>query len=154
MPRPKRDPKTETLRQRGSLNPHPERVRDELFRQTEFFDARDLLQAKYEMVRRVHVDGASVVAATETFGLSRPSFYAAQAAIRKHGLGGLLPHKRGPHGGHKLTPEIMKFVQAALVEAPRSTASVLAPLIKERFGVSVHARTVERAVARQKKRRR
>ena len=46
------DPKDRPLRQQGSLNPHPDQVTDELFRNNNFFDARDLVQVKYEMLRR------------------------------------------------------------------------------------------------------
>src|ERR1700677_699095 len=47
--------KTEALRQHGSLNPHPEAVRHELFQSSEFFDPADLVQVKYEMLRQVLV---------------------------------------------------------------------------------------------------
>jgi hypothetical protein len=40
------------------LNPSPERVTDELFQ--EFFDPRDLVQVKYEMLRRVQTEGQPV----------------------------------------------------------------------------------------------
>jgi hypothetical protein len=55
-----RTSKAAALRQRGSLNPRPQAVRDPLFATTEFFDARDLVQVKYEMVRRVQADGQAV----------------------------------------------------------------------------------------------
>src|SRR6266542_1672828 len=79
--RGKKDPKVEALRAARTLNPRPEAVRDEQFGSSEFFDARDLVQVKYEMVRRVQVDGASVVAAAAAFGFSRPSYYEAAAAL-------------------------------------------------------------------------
>jgi hypothetical protein len=50
------DPKTQALRQRLSLNPHPDKVADPLFATSDFFDPRDLVQVKYEMVRRAQVD--------------------------------------------------------------------------------------------------
>ncbi len=53
----KDDPKVEALRAERSLNPHPEAVTDELFVSSGFMDARDVVQVKYEMVRRVQVDG-------------------------------------------------------------------------------------------------
>lgn len=49
--------KTQTLRRSATLNPNPEKVSDPLFSASDFFDARDLVQVKYEMVRRVRVDG-------------------------------------------------------------------------------------------------
>ena len=51
------DPKLAALRARRCLNPRPERVVDERFARSEFLDARDLVQVKYEMVRRVRVEG-------------------------------------------------------------------------------------------------
>jgi hypothetical protein len=69
------DPKLEALRQQGSLNPRPDKVRDPLFTTADFFDARDLVQVKYEMVRRVLVDGQPVSSTASSFGFSRPTFY-------------------------------------------------------------------------------
>ncbi len=152
--RRRRDPKVDALRQRGTLNPRPERVRDVLFGASAFFDAKDLAQVKYEMLRRVQVDGVSVAGAAQTFGFSRPSFYAAQAALTRGGLAGLLPRKRGPRAGHKLTPEILRFVGELRTADPSRAASSLVPLVTARFGVQVHPRTVERALARQEKKRR
>src|SRR5215813_11589861 len=91
-----RDPKLRTLQQHGTVNPRPKAVRDELFLQDEFFDPRDLVQVKYEMLRRVRTDGKSVTDAATNFGFSRPSFYQAQSAFEQDGLAGLVPRKRGP----------------------------------------------------------
>ena len=90
------DTKTRTLQQQGTLNPRPKTVRDELFLQDDFFDPRDLVQVKYEMLRRVRTEGTSVTDAAANFGFSRPSFYQAQSAFEQDGLAGLVPHKRGP----------------------------------------------------------
>jgi transposase len=152
--RKRSDPKLAFLRERRTLNPRPEGVTDELFRRSEFFDARDLLQVKYEMIRRVKIEEASVADAAESFGFSRPSFYQAQAAFTRAGRAGLLPPKRGPREAHKLSAEVMAFIEE-LRGADRSlTASALAPLVKERFGVAVHRRSIERALRRQEKKRR
>jgi hypothetical protein len=96
-------PKDHILKANGTLNPHARRVHDALFHETPFFDPRDLLQVKYEMLRRVRIDGWPVSRAAAAFGLSRPSFYQTQRAFERHGLGGLLPRKRGPKAGRKLT---------------------------------------------------
>jgi hypothetical protein len=69
------DAKLGTLQQLGTLNPRPKAVRDELFLQDEFFDTRDLVRVKYEMLRRVRTEGKSVTDAAANFGFSRPSFY-------------------------------------------------------------------------------
>ncbi len=85
------DAKCEALRQQGVLHTHPQDVIDPLFRCHAFFDARDLVQVKYEMLRRVRVEGLSITAAVTAFGFSRPAFYQAQAAYQRRGLPGLIP---------------------------------------------------------------
>ena len=91
-----KDPKPAVLRQQGTLNPRSRHVTDPLFAQDSFFDARDLVQVKYEMLRRVQSESHSVTGAASAFGCSRPSFYQALSAFQEAGLAGLIPHKRGP----------------------------------------------------------
>jgi transposase len=148
------DPKRQALRQSGTLNPRPQEVRDELFREKEFFDARDLLQVKYEMLRRVSQEGHSISQAATSFGFSRPSFYQAQSAFETSGLAGLVPQKRGPKQGHKLTPEILEFVRKARVDDAKVTTSDLVKMVQERLGVELHSRTIERGLLRDQKKRR
>lgn len=142
------DPKEESLRSAGALNPRSGVVRDDEFAASEFLDARDLVQVKYEMVRRVRVGGDSVSAAAETFGFSRPSWYAAAAAIDHDGLPGLLPARRGPRRAHKLSDEVVADLRAALAEDPALRSAELAARVQDRFGVRVHPRSVERALER------
>ena len=96
MQMPKNNPKLEALRQQRALNRRPGKVTDELFAEDSFFDPRDLVQVKYEMLRRVQAEGKSVTDAAAAFGFSRPSFYQAQSAFGQEGLAGLVPQKRGP----------------------------------------------------------
>jgi transposase len=152
--RRKPDPKTEALRQHGSLHPHPEKVADELFAASEFFDARDLVQVKYEMLRRVRVDGRPVNDSAARFGLSRPSYYQAHEAFEQGGLPALLPKKPGPRRAHKLSAEVVAALTEALPAQPELSARVLVELVGERFDISVHPRSIERALARQEKKRR
>ena len=154
MPRRRRDPKTDALRQRGCLHPHPEKVSDELFTSTEFFDPRDLPQVKYEMLRRVRVDGHTVSRTAASFGLSRPSFYRAQGVYEEGGLAALLPKKPGPRRAHKLSEEVLEALRLTLEEEPDSDATALAETVQKRFGISVHPRSIERALGRQEKKRR
>jgi transposase len=139
------------LRRQGTLNPRPRDVRHETFQQSEFFDREDLLQVKYEMLRLVDIDKKPVSQAAKAFGFSRPSFYQAQAAFREAGLAGLLPQKRGPRSGHKLTAGLMDFVVQLRAADPDISSSHLTERIAQRFGVSVHPRSIDRQVLRQKK---
>jgi transposase len=136
------------------LNPKPETVVDERFQAGEFFDSRDLVQVKYEMVRRVREEGVTVTEATERFGFSRPTFYEARRALEAEGLAGLVPKPPGPKGAHKLTEEVMEFVEGLRVSSPGLGSEELALRIEERFGRSVHPRSIERALERREKKRR
>ena len=143
--------KRRILQQQGSLNPHPEAVTDPLFLQEPFFDPHDLVQVKYEMLRRVQSEGQSVTQAAVAFGFSRPSFYQALSAFEQGGLGGLIPQKRGPKAAHKLTAEVMQFVREQQAADPELRPPALVRLIARHFGVVVHPRSIERALARSQK---
>jgi transposase len=148
MARRTEDPKVAALRAQRSLNPRPEAVTDEAFGASEFLDARDLVQVKYEMVRRVRVEGDQVSRSAAAFGFSRPSFYEAAAAVDTGGLAGLVPARPGPRRAHKLTPEIVAFAAGQLAADPALRSGDLADAIAAQFGVRVHPRSVERALAR------
>jgi transposase len=152
--RPSRpDAKEEALRTAGALHPRPQAVRDPLFESHEFFDPRDSVQVKYEMLRRVDVDGHPVARTADTFGVSRPTFYQTQAAFTARGIAGLVPRKRGPHGAHKLDDTVMAFVTALRAEDPTLSTRALLPHIHARFGLEVHPRSLERALRRREKKR-
>lgn len=148
MAKRREDPKIEALRAERSLNPRPEAVVDEAFAASEFLDARDLVQVKYEMVRRVRVDGDAVSRSASAFGFSRPSFYEAAAALDAGGLPALVPARPGPRRAHKLTDEVVTFARQRREQDPSLRSANLADAIAERFGVRVHPRSVERALAR------
>ncbi len=120
---PSEDPKVTALRESRCLNPHPGQVTDEAFLSADFFDARDAVQVKYEMVRRVRVDGAPVTATAAAFGYSRPSYYQAAAALAESGLEGLVPARPGPRGGHKLTGQVLAWAEQQLAADPALTAA-------------------------------
>ena len=103
--------KREALRRQGCLHARPEQVGDPLFQQSEFFDAHDLVQVKYEMLRRVQIEQQSVSQAAAAFGFSRPTYYQAELDFQSQGLPGLIPEKRGPRKAHKLTAEVLSYVQ-------------------------------------------
>ena len=151
MVKKKTDRKTETLREQGCLNLRPESVNDPLFLEDEFFDPRDQVQTKYEMLRRTRVDGKSVTEASKVFGFSRPVFYQARDGFEREGLVGLIPKRPGPRGGHKLTGEVVEFLEGVLRSEGRLPAPVLAERVMERFGMTVHPRSIERALSRRKK---
>ena len=85
--------KEKALCEQGLLNPHPERVRDELFERHAFFDARDLVQVRYEMVRRVLLEGQPVGKTAAAFGYSRVTLYQLRKRFEAEGMTGLLPRQ-------------------------------------------------------------
>ena len=145
-------PKVSALLEEGTLNPTPEKVRDPKFRENEFFDPRDLVQVKYEMLRRVSIESASVSDATDEYGVSRPTYYQTKANFDKAGIAGLVPRKRGPRGPHKLHGAMLAFVEQQLTEGEPVRARELSKLIRQKFDVDIHPRTIERAVAGKKTR--
>jgi len=149
------DQKRDFLRQHGTLNLRPDNVTDPVFLSDSFFDPRDLVQVKYEMLRRVQHDGEPVSRTATAFGFSRPAFYQAQIALASSGLPGLLPRRRGPRQPHKLGPEVLAFLRQQTATRPGLRSTELAKEVKERCGVSLHPRTIERALRQkpQKKRR-
>lgn len=127
------------------------KVTDLLFKTNDFFDPNDLLQVKYEMVRKVQEDGWAVARAASTFGFSRLSFYKIQDAFKSFGILGLLPKKKGPKRASKLTDTVMAFINECLNEKPETKAGKLKILIKTKFGIDVHKRTIERIYKDKKK---
>ncbi|HKB42471.1 MAG TPA: hypothetical protein VKD72_38950 [Gemmataceae bacterium] len=136
--------KTHFLAQRGALHPHPERVQDGLFRGSTFFDPHDLIQVRYEMVRRFRVDGHAAIAVARSFGVSRQSLYLLAQAFQDRGLPGLFPGKRGPKAASKCTNEVLAFVHARLAESPGLTADELLSDIRQHLGIRLHRRTLQR----------
>jgi transposase len=147
----KPDQKLVELKRTGTLNPHPTAVSDNLFRENPFFDSKDLLQVRYEMLRRHRVEGASIVDVSSTFGVSRPTFYQAQTAFERSGLTGLLPKQRGPKEGHKLSVQVIEHVRSLKTSALGLTTIECVKAVKEKFGITVHRRSLERAMAGKKK---
>jgi transposase len=110
-----------------------------------FFFAEDKLQVKYEMLRAHVVDGLGVAAAAAAHGYSRAGFYLAQCAFEDAGMAGLIDARPGRRGPLKLYGEVAEFVRAA---DPSLSGADVARAVEERFGVSLHRRTIERARSR------
>lgn len=144
--------KIERLRQAGTLNPRPQRVLAAWFQTGGFFDANDLVQVKYEMLRHAQQDGVTKAEAASLFGLSRPTYYQAEAAFERDGIAGLLPQPRGPKSAHKLTPEVMAVIEAHHLSGAPLQAREMTKIVRAQLGVTVHPRSIERAMARKKKR--
>lgn len=145
------DAKLAALKTTGTLNRNPDAVVDPLFRERGFFDPRDVLQVRYEMVRRHHVEDVPVAMTAQLFGVSLPTAYQAQAVFAAEGLAGLLPKRRGPKQGHKLTPEILAYIEQRRSERPAWRTSDLQADLQHIFGLTIHRRSLERVLRSKKK---
>jgi transposase len=138
--------KRQALQASGTFNLRSTKVRHALFQRSEFFDPEDLLQLKYETLRALKSEGRSIAQAANEFGLSRPTIYQAQASFAEKGVEGLLPHKPGPKQPRKLTPEVRQHLQELAEAQPEIGAAELARRVRQRFNVTLHPRTIEKAL--------
>ncbi len=142
------------LEKEGCLNPNASKIKADIFNdENEFFEKTDIVQARYEMLRSVDKDGASINSASGMYGVSRISFYKTRKAFENKGLLGLLPQKKGPKKPSKLTPAVMDFLKSERKTDPKVKSDKLAEKILKEFGCSVHPRTIEKALASSKKKR-
>ena len=147
------DFKQDALRKQRMLNPRPQAVTDPLFQKSEFFDSHDLLQVKYEMVRQASEKSRAVTQVAASFGFSRVTFYQIHKRFSENGLAGLLPQPRGPQRAHKLTDNVLDYVEDILGQDTSLGSRALADRVEARFGITIHPRSIERALARRQKKR-
>ena len=152
VPPPPEHKKT-MLRAAGALHPRPQAVQDEAFQHSEFFDPNDIVQVKYEMLRRHRVDNRPVTDVARSFGASRQAFYATQAIFDTQGIPGLIPKRRGPRSAHKCTDEVLDFAQQWKDGHPEERTESLLAAIQQQFHISINPRSIDRALARRKKKR-
>jgi transposase len=145
----RRADKRQALEHEGTLHPARARVRAALFwEHPAFFDARDELQVKYEMLRAHFVDGQAVTAVCAAYGYSRQTFYLLRERFARRGLAGLRDGRPGPVGPAKCTPEVVAFLEAQRAADPTVSAVALVDRLARDRGVRLHRRTVERLVGR------
>ena len=140
------DNKAKFLKEDGTLNASPQKVQDPKFREGEFFDPRDVVQVKYEMLRRVSMEDLSVTEAAREFGVTRPTYYQAKLNFESEGIAGLVPKRRGPQGPHKLQGDVLTFLRQQFTPGQPIRAPKLAKLIQQKFDLQIHPRTIERAL--------
>ena len=142
------DLKCDSLRKHAALNPHPERVRDTLFLTNPFFDPRDLVQLKYELLHRIQVEGQPVGVTAAAFGFSRRTVHQLHLRFEAEGLAGLMPRHKGPCRASKLSNQVLAYIWQILKAEPELRTADLPSRVFQQFGISVHARSIERALKR------
>ena len=139
--------KADTMRKNGSFNHRADEVSNVIFKRFGFFDACDLMQVKYEMLRAVEKDNLDVSSASEAFGFSRVSYYQIKKDFDENGIAGLMPKKRGPKGSRKVSQDDIEFARS-LVGTHTKAQIVLR--LKEERGVEISKRTLERQLSDKK----
>ena len=143
--------KKKLLEEDGTYNSKPDTVVDTKFQDNDFFDPDDLIQVKYEMLRRVSIDKDTIASVTKEYGVSRPTYYQAKANFVKSGIGGLFPKKRGPQGPNKMNGKILEFIENNIVHGEPIRARKISRAVKKEFDTNIHPRTIERAITKKKR---
>ena len=136
--------KRQFLQSARAWNERARLVESPLFQQSDFFDPRDKVQVKYEMLRAALVDGVAVSEVSHQFGYSRETFYTSAQLFSEQGVVGLADGKRGPKQPRKLTPEVQGFLVEEIESNPALSGRELAARIADKLAVRVHHRSVER----------
>ena len=140
-------PKRKILKQARAWNPHPERVKADLFKIHPFFDPEDKVQVKYEMLRAREVERDGLSETCLKFGFSRESYRHILERFRLEGLAGLFGHKPGRKGPVKATERVADFIHGERSRDASLSADELVSRCGEECGVSLSRRTVFRIIA-------
>ncbi|MEA1947928.1 MAG: helix-turn-helix domain-containing protein [Thermodesulfobacteriota bacterium] len=140
------DTKIQFLEKEGLINPKPERVSNSLFESNDFFDAMDLPQVRYEMIRAARVEKMPVVKACGLFGFSREYFYKLERSFIARGYAAFLGSPRGRRPLIAINQEIVNFIVHRRIDNPKLSGEDLRQEILQLYKVECSRRTVERII--------
>ena len=143
-------PRRKSSLEEGALNPAPGKVRDPKFQEGGFFDPRDAVQVKYEMLRRVSVEKAPVTEVSDEYGVSRPTYYRPRQISRRRALRDWRPRSEAPMVRTKSRARCWRFSRRGFLPASRSGRANWRRRSRRELGLDVHPRTIERAVGGKK----
>lgn len=134
----------ELLKRTRCLNPQPEQVQDEYFlKQPDFFDPHDIVQVKYELLRRCEIEGRKIAATCQDFGVSRTTFYKVQQAFYQGGLPHLMGKQRGRQNPIKLNETVRGFLIAEKAKNKKLSARKMVEMLKQRHNVQLTERMIQ-----------
>jgi hypothetical protein len=142
--------KVEILKENGTFNKRHASVKKQEFLDGGFYDAMDIVQVKYEMLRDGQDPDRSVGAVADDFGFSRTAYYNIREVFKKNGITALIPEKTGPKKPHKLTEVLQDFIEEYADRHPNASAAEIAAAMQNEKGVTVSKRTIERYNAKKK----
>jgi len=143
--------KQDILLKNGTYNKNHIKVTEQRFINDDFYDSRDLVQVKYEMLRTVRESERTVDEVAGKFGFSRSGFYKIKSTFEKEGVSAFVPNKTGPQNARKLTKEHQQFIDSYLRDNPDTSSGNMVIILKAERGIEVSKRTVERYRSRQGK---
>lgn len=136
--------KQDILIKNGTFNQNHTRVMGQRFIKDAFFDPKDLVQVKYEMLRTARESERNISEIADAYGFSRSAFYKIKTSFEQEGISALLPDKSGPKRARKLTGEHQRFIDKYLVNHPSISSGDLTGILKKERGLEINKRTVER----------
>jgi transposase len=136
--------KDDVLKENGCFNANHEKVSAAVFNSIPFFDKKDIVQVKYEMVRAASNNEGSITDIADAFGFSRKSYYQISGAFNSGGLYALVHRKTGPKTAHKLNADVQGFINTYLGENRGASANEISAAIEAEMRVRIHPRTIYR----------
>ena len=143
--------KQEILLENGTYNKNYEKVMEQRFVSDDFYDAQDIVQVKYEMLRTARETELTIEDVADTFGFSRAGYYKIKTSFEKEGVSAFVTSKTGPKNALKLKGEYKAFIDQYLTENPDTSSTDLVAILKNERGLSISKRTVERYRSSQRK---
>ena len=142
--------KVDILKANGTYNRRHESVKEAKFTGDGFYDPRDIVQVKYEMLRDAQDSGRAIMEVSGEFGFSRTAYYNIKESFEQNGMSALVPEKPGPKQPHKLTESLQEYIEEYVALRPSASAAEIAAAIQREKGVKVSKRTIERHSAKKK----
>ena len=135
---------TNFLQRARCLHLAPEKVHDLRFREEGgFFDPKDIVQVKYELLRSCIVEGSDVASTCVRFGFSRTTYYKVYEAFMKGGIPYLMGRSRGRPQPIKLNELVLGYLIAEKGKNPKLSASEMVPHVMNRYEVQISVRMIQ-----------
>lgn len=136
--------KKEVLIANGTYNKNHSKVLNDKFLNDSFFDAMDIVQVKYEMLKSARSSEQCIEQIADEFGFSRAAFYKIKTEYDMNGIIALVPEKSGPHRARKLTDKYQSYVDQYIMQKPKASSAEITQQLKREKGIEISKRTIER----------
>lgn len=122
----------------------PEKVHDKRFQEeSNFFDPKDIVQVKYELLRSCIVEGNDVASACMRFGFSRTTYYKVYETFIQGGIPSLMGRPRGRPRPIKLNEIVLGYLIAEKAMNPKLSASKMFTDVMNRYNVQISVRMIQ-----------